>query len=333
MVRVSLPFRGVAVVLVFASAAAGQTPLPTADFSDTFFRPTQPTIFWQFPSEMSSFFDDDEASPLLETEMPPLAETLGETSLISFEAPATKDSPRLKPTPDAKAAAKPNAAPAATTEECPEVVEEEAFPCVPTMLPFACPPPQQAHCRKCARRQRRHHRGHQGGCGQGYGNAYGAWSCGFEGCSNFCAPPPPAPTCRRCQRKHGHRNNAGYAGCAGWGAFGGMGCEGFMGQACPSFYCNPYPQQSCRRCQRKHARHNRGGSGCGYDGCGYGAGAYDCFSPYMAPNGYGGGCGHHRRGLFHRHSCRQQQAPYSYQAPCYGYPTMMDAGFCSDCIE
>lgn len=320
MVRVSLPFRGVAVVLVFASAAAGQTPLSTTDFSDTFVSPLTPVLFWQSPSAMPSFHAPEMPS-FYETEMPPLLDMGGEASLASFDALAPKDSPpRLTPTPEAKPKEKPKEQAA---ECCPEVVEEEAFPCVPTCLPFACPPPSKHTCHRCARKQRRGHHNREG-CGdgyeQGYGNPYLGWPCGAECYPGFCAPPPPpAHTCRRCQRKHGHQNCGGGYGGYGYGAFGGcMGCDGFMGQACPAFYCPPYPpQKSCRRCQRKHGHQNCGGNP-GYGGYGYGG--YD----------YDSDCGH-RRGLFHRHSCKHTPPPYP--PPCFAYPMQpyMDMGFCSDC--
>ena len=370
MVRASLPIRGVAVVLLCASAAAGQVPLPTADFSTPFLSPAPPGMLWQFPSETPAFY---------ETEMPPLLDVAAETSLASFDAPAPasapKDSsPRLTPTPNPSAqstnqppaqsdpvivddGACPGAAAggACPGGACPGGLSDGAFPCAPTdgafpcapsdgacpcaptLLPFACPcppPPPPPCCRKCCRK-------HRHGCcgGPGYG-----WPCGMQCCPNFCAPPPPPPCCHKCCRKHrchqgcGGYPGYGYGGCGygfGGGFDGGLCCDGCMGMACPAFFCNPCPPPPppcCRKCCRKHGCHQSCG-GYGYDG-GYGFGGYDGGYGWggcgYGGYGYGGCCGHHH-GRRHCHSCKHMPPPYP--PPCFACPMMpcMDMGFCSDC--
>jgi hypothetical protein len=402
MIRVSLPIRGVAVVLLCASAAAAQAPVSTADFSDDYPSPFTPEAIWQkafgetFPSP------DDFATPPFssilpvrwryETEMPPSLDTGASVDLptfgnfVLFDSSASKDakdgkdakaSPRLTPMPSSGAPASPmpsSGAPASPPQgspsgggqgspsgggqcspfdggqcspfdggqcapfdggqcapfdggQCSSFGAGEAFPCVPTLLPFACsPPPCHKHCR-------RHKCCHGGGCCSGYG-----------GCANFCAPPCCG---HKCHRKHGHccQNNyggypgCGYAGCGGPGGMGGgMGCDGFMGSPCPTFFCQPC---SCRKCRK----HGCGHGGCGYGGYGYGGypGFDDGFGAFMDPCCYGG-CGK-CHGRFHRcHGCKN--APLCYPCPCFGFamqPCMdmdmgmgmgmmgMGMGSCSDC--
>ncbi len=352
MVRVSLPFRGAAVVLLCASAAAGQTALPATDFSDELLGAAPSMVIWQ-PSFGRTRLPTDDfyapyASPIqpvagwYETEMSPTLETGGDTdppvsdNLASFDAStpkedaSSKDADRLKPTPSsAGQGTSPQSSPL-VAESCDGLLDgqsgpfiaEEEFPCAPTFLPFACPPSSWHKCR------RKHRHCAHGGCGNAYFG--GPW-----GCPDFCAP---SSSCgRRCHRRHRHNNYGmcpayGFAGCAGpWG----MGCDGFMGAACPAFFCPPPgPACSCRRCQRKHACH----AGCGgYAGFDDGYGAFDDL------NCYGGGCGHHRCGLFHRCHARRYAPPPCPYYPCYGFamqPYMdmgmgmdmgMDMGFCPDC--
>lgn len=293
MVRVPLPFRGVAVLLLAASTVAGQTPEPPADL----------------PLESSSPHSTDFLRQYSAESHHPLLSLLVEGDLTALDAaasPSKGSTSRIAPTPQS-GSAKPS-----LTEVGPGAIEvdpgalEMDCPSAPTCLPFACPPPPPpCSCRKCQRMRKHGHGcnsgpGYGGDCGGGYGgNPYLGWPGGMGGCPG-CYGPAPYQGC--CSHKRRHKHGCGYdgpmySGCGypygggcgsgyggGYGGGYGMGYGGFMDGGCGG--CMPYiappppppsPPCWCHKCQRKH----RGHQGCGYQGCGY---------PGWG-SGYGGGWG------------------------------------------
>lgn len=264
MAHVPLPWRGVAVLLLAASTALGQTGEPPAEFSLDPSTPSSPDLLRQFSLESHN----------------PLLNLMVDGEFTSYDAAPSKADAKIKPAPQTKASEKEIEV---DSESCPGEIE---CPSAPVCLPFAyCPPPQQqqCHCRKCQRKQSRGHRGGCGGGGNGYGNPYLGWP-GCPICFYGCPLVPCEGGCGGC-RKHQRRGcghgcgNQGY-GCAYGGGYGGwqgwnsMCGDGFLNQGCCGF-CQPYvappPQQcQCRKCQRKRGCGNSGG-GCGYGG-GYGGG-------------------------------------------------------------
>jgi hypothetical protein len=329
MARVPLLFRGVAVLLLAASAVVGQTPEPPAELlSLDSVGPSSPDFLRQFSADPRH----------------PLLSLMADGELTAFETAAPQEASKLKPTPKASSAASKSAA---AEDDC--VLDggqlgdgglAAACPTVSDCLPFACSPPQPCCCRKCQRQRKRCH-GHCGG--NDYGNPYLNWPT----CPAWCFYGAPLEPCNqgccgrgRC-RKHCGRNQGYGWGCDG--CFGGWGEDGFL-DGC-GFGCMPPPSQKCcfhnrQRCHRQHCC----GSGWGMDYGGYLAGGFcgDCMPPpcncrkcqrkHRCSSGcgycygysgwgmdgcYGGGCGcgkhHGRRGLFHR-CCHQQ--PYPMMMPC-----------------
>ncbi len=295
MVRVLLPFRGVAVLLLAASTVVGQTPEPPAELPLDSPSPGSVDFLRQFSAERNH----------------PLLSLMVDGELTSFDAAlAQETSPRLKPAPQKQSASSATE----TTDACPVEVE---CPTMPVCLPFCPPPPPPpCHCRKCQRRQRHAHCGNNG---PGYGNPYLGWPCamgGYPGC--YGAQPYPSQQC--CGRRGHHRQGCGYnaSGYQGYGNFSGggwgggwntMGGGGFLDGGCCGA-CTPYiapppppPQCHCRKCQRKHGCGNQGwggsyggyggygsGYGGGYGGWGMGSGGFldggfggGCCAPYMPP--------------------------------------------------
>jgi len=284
MLRVPLPFRGVAVLLLAASTAIAQTPEPPAELPLDPLAPSSPEFLRQY--------SDSSRHPLLQF--------LVDGELTSLdETPKQKEkSPRLTPLPDAK-----NATPstACGSSACEDLAVEIDCPSAPCFLPYACPPPPppMCHCRKCQRQRKHAH-----GCGSGpsCGNPYLGWPGGYPGCYG----PSPCPYQGCCSHKGRHKHGCGYGygyggygyggGGSPWGGSGGygggcgmMGCDGFLdGGCCGS--CMPYmapppppppPPCFCRKCRKKYSC---GQQGCGYPG--YGSpwgGGYE--------GGYGGGYG------------------------------------------
>lgn len=293
MVRVPLPFRGVAVLLLVASTALGQTPEPPAEFSLDSIGPSSTDLLRQFSTEIHN----------------PLLTLMVDGELTSFDAAPPKEATKIKPTPQSKSAS------SATTESdsCPAEIECPTAPCA---LPFACypppPPQQQCHCRKC---QRKHSHGHRGGCGygqgQGYGGGYGNPYLNWPSCPAWCFYGAPLVPCEGgCGHRRHQKHGCGHGGCAnqgygspygygcwaGWNAMGGDGCldEGCCGGCMPFMAPPPQQQCHCHKCQRKHGHGNSGYGGYPYGG-GYGGGwgmgyggfmgegwCGDCM-PYMAP--------------------------------------------------
>lgn len=297
MVRVPLPFRGVAVLLLAASTVAGQTPEPPAEL------PLEPSI--PRSTDFLRQYSGDLHHPLLSL--------LVEGDLTSLDAgtlPPKETASRLAPKAQS-GGAKP-----ALTEVGPGAIEVGAGACeiecptTPTCLPFCPPPPPPpCHCRKCQRMHKHRHCGNYGpGYGCNYGGGYGGnpylnWPCGMGGCPG-CYGPAPYQGC--CSHKSRHKHGCGcgpmYPGCGypygggcgsgygggyggGYGSGCGMGYGGFMDGGCGD--CMPYiapppppppPPCWCHKCQRKH--------GCGHQGCGYPGYGYGGWG-----SGYGGGYG------------------------------------------
>jgi hypothetical protein len=305
MVRVPLPYRGVAVLLLAASTAVGQTPEPPVElFSLDSVSPSPPDFLRQFSADPRH----------------PLLSLMVDGELASLDAaPASQEAIKIKPQPKSS-----STAPAAESSDG-VIVDDGQLGGLGSglldgglgggvlggglgagglgdgllggglgggcglgtmcsmgtnMMPFACAQPP-CGCRKC---QRKCHK-HGGGCGHGggYGNPYMNWPT----CPAWCFYGAPLEPCGqgRCGRRCGHKHcggGAGYGNCGGYGygyggGYGGgwnMMGEGFMDGGC-GFGGGCMPPQSCgHKC---HRRHNRCGGGGGY-GCAYGG-------------GYGGGWG------------------------------------------
>ena len=339
MVRASLPAAGVAAVLLVASAAVGQTPLPFDEYPSPFILPVAAEVIWEQPAET-----------------PPPLELVEDGLVMSAEpAPPPKDSKRIKPTPQKDGATKQPPPTPCPDGGCDVVLEDFPTFCC---LPFAAPyPPQQQGCQG-----NKHHRRNRGGCqnnnysgyGNGWGNPYLAWPYGPSGCPGFCAPPQQQ-NCggRRCHRNKGGCNNGGcnngggygYGGYAGypgaWGGFGwgggypgawdgfgwdgGFGCGGFCG-----YYPPPTQQQGCG-CHRGQGKHHSRGQNC--PRCGYpNGGGYGNAWAFPVPGwsvDCNDGCdGKHGHGLFRRCHANKQQQP---QQP-YPYCGMMQPCFMDDCF-
>ena len=219
---------------------------------------------------------------------------MADGEFVTFDADAPKDSsPRLKPTPDAKAKKPSTESSPPLTEVFPDEVE---CPEVPCFLPYTCPPPPPppCYCRKCQR-----HRKHAQGCnsGPGYGNPYLGWPGGYPGCYGPPSCPYQGCSCRKCRHKQG----CGYGGCGypgygnpyggGYGGgYGAMGYGGFMdGDCCGGMpYMAPPPPPPpppcfCRKCRRKYGCDHHGGGSPGYGYPGYGYGGF-------MEGGFAGGC-------------------------------------------
>jgi hypothetical protein len=303
MVRVPLPFRGVAVLLLAASTVVGQTPEPPAELLPLdSVAPTTPNFLREFSADPRH----------------PLLALMVDGELSSLEPAQAQDSSKIKP--QAKSS---SAAPKTDTSEgvivddgqfggqlggqlgggqlgggqlsggllgdgqcdggllgggfgggmCGGCGQETMGPMAPNMLPFACAPPPCC-CRKC---QRRCGHKHCGGCGSGggCGNAYLNWpSC--PPCF-YCSPCNAGCHKHRCGRRHcGGCGNYGYGG--GWD----MGCDGW-GMDCGCWM----PAPSCgHKCHRRH-KHCGGYPCCG----GYGGGGWDMGCGGGWDMGYGGGWG------------------------------------------
>lgn len=365
MVRVPLPFRGVAVLLLAASTVIGQTPEPPAELPLDPGSSSSAEFLRQFSSENNH----------------PLLSLMVDGQLTSFDSASAPESSRIKPTPKT-----PPKTPAAEADEaCP--VEDEC-PEVATFLPYACPPPPphkhrlfhrhhdnedgaygsecgnpylgwpcdmgncynpspysyQAKCcaghkwfhkHGCAANNAPAYTGCHFPCGSGYGGGFIDGDC-WGGCAPYLAPPPPPPChCRKCQRKHAHGQQGGYPGYGSpYGDYGSMGNDGFMDggfcDGCSAFAPPLPPQCHCRKCQRKR--------GYGYEGCGYpswpaypvpGANVVDdCYNGYSNANGCGCGKHHYLFGRCHHH----KQQPYPYCAYPQMMPCMDVESFCADCI-
>jgi hypothetical protein len=368
MVRVSLLFRGVAVLLLAASAAAAQTPEPPAEFlSLDSFGPSSPDLLRQFSADARH----------------PLLALMVDGELTSFDVSAgqdssKQDSSKIKPTPQKSSTAPKTDVPDGAIvldgdgtlggDGCGGLLEgcglATACPMVPNLLPLACPPPPPpCCCRKC---QRKFGHRHCGGCGCGYGAGYGNPYLGWPCCPAWCfygAPLVPGNQgcCGRgrCWRKHSCGCGYGYPYCDGYGGWD-MGYDGFADGGFCGCYMPP-PPCSCRKCQR----HNRHCCGYGYGysyggwmdggfcgcymppppppcccrrcqrkhGCSYGYGYPgwdDCYGGMYPYYGCGYGCGRHHGGLFQRRRCCQPP-PYPY-CPAPMMMPCMDAGpFCADC--
>jgi hypothetical protein len=320
MLRVPLPFRGVAVLLLAATTVAGQTPEPPAELTLDPIDSNSPDFLRQYSADARH----------------PLLQFMVDGELTAFDATPPQESSRLTPTPDSKSKTPATESSPHLTEVVPDEIDGPADstclpfdgPAAPTCLPFACPPPPPCSCRKC---QRRLKHAHCGNYGPGCGNPYLGWP---GGCPGDCGPSANSyPGCgsRGCRHKHGCGSpwGGGYGGsCGGYGGgCGMMGCDGFMdGGFCGS--CMPYmapppppppPPCFCRKCQRKHG-------GCGAYGSPWGGG-YGC-----GCDGYGGmGCGGFMDGCFGGcnappppppcHRClRKHGCSYGYGYAGCGYP-------------
>ena len=328
MLRVPLPFRGVAVLLLTASTVVGQTPEPPAELPLESSAPGSPDFLRQYSSDLRH----------------PLLQFMADGEFVSLDAESPR-SPRLTPKPETKSTTP-------STESSPPLSEVFAddidCPEAPSFLPFACPPPPPlCNCRKC-QRMRKH--SHCGNYNPGYGNPYLGWPGGCPGCYGPSAYPYPGCGSHGCRHKHGCGYGypgygspwgGGYGGGYGspWGGYGGgygtMGYNGFMDGACGGG-CMPYlappppppPPCFCHKCQRKY--------GCGHHGGGYpGYG-----SPWGGGyGGYGGGYGGMGYGGFMDgccggwgppqppppppcHKClRKHGYSYGYGYPGCGYPS------------
>jgi len=327
MVRVPLPFRGVAVLLLAATTVVGQTPEPPAELlSLDPLGPSTPDFLRQFSADSRH----------------PLLTLMVDGELTSLEASAPQESSKLKPTPQASSAASKKAA----DDDC--VVEDglldgcqlgTACPSVPNYLPFACSPPP-CNCRKC-QRERKHAHAHGGnygcgagygyGCGQGYGYGQGYGNSYLNGptCPAWCfygAPLEPANRgcCgRHCGRQHGRGcPDYGFPYGGGYGGGWNMTCgDGFMEGGCGFGGYMPPPQQGCgcRRCQRHHQQQGCGNQGYGYPyGGGYGGGWGMGYGGYTG-GGFCGGCMPYMPPPQQGCGCRKCQRHHQQQGYSYGY--------------
>lgn len=278
MARVPLPFRGVAVLLLAASAVAGQTPEP----------PTELLSLDAFSSSSPDFLRQYSADP-----RHPLLALMVDGELTSFEADQAKDSakPKLVPQPAPSASPKTKSSGGIIVDGCPgdECPCDMACPMAPNMLPYACSPPP-CSCRKCQRKCSHNRRGHS--CENPYLN--------WPSCPGLCfygAPLEPCQGChsRRCSHK---RCRSCAADCGSWDGDSFCGCW--------------MPSQSCGH--KSHSRHNRcsRSSGCGYPCCADGWGMEDCFCDCWTPPP---SCGHksHRR-----HKCSNCYGCAGYACPGWG---------------
>jgi hypothetical protein len=349
MVRVPLPFRGVAVLLLAASTVVGQTPEPPAELLslDAMGPNTPPDFLREFSADTRH----------------PLLSLMVDGELASLDAAPAQDSAKLKPTPKSSATPAKTAPSAgasvqsAPVDGCPDgglldggqggcllgdCSGENLCPTMPNLLPFACAPPP-CSCHKCRRKCGHSNCGNNGygwdcgnpylnfsscggcgcrhcrhkhgcgsqGCGYSYGGGYGDGSWG-DGCACggcFVHCEPLRCCCHR-----GHKHNKGCCGCGGYGGGGwGMGYGGWDGGFCGG--CMPPPAPCChRKCHHKHGCY----SGCGYSGYGYpGWGGCGMASVYAACNvPCCEPCKHH---CFRRHHrCHGCQQPYPMMTPCMG---------------
>jgi hypothetical protein len=306
MVRVPLPFRGVAVLLLAASTVVGQTPEPPAEFL-SLDSPAPNT-----PPDFLREFSADTRHPLLSL--------MVDGEVASLDAAPAQDSAKLKPTPKSSAAPAKTAPADGTTVDGATVdgceggclfdgcgPAQNLCPMMPNLLPFACAPPPC--CYKC-----KHKCGHKkcGGCGYDCGNPYLNW----PGCGGCCGHRCGHKHCCGCQPYGG-----GYGG--GWNMWGG---DGFMdgSYGCGGCFVHCLPLQCC--CQKCHKHCRKSCCGCaGYGGYPYGGGWG------MGYGGWDGGCGGCCmppppccRKCHHKHGCS-----YGCGYPGYGYPGWGGCGMAS----
>ncbi|HEY7330634.1 MAG TPA: hypothetical protein VH592_23545, partial [Gemmataceae bacterium] len=228
MVRVPLPFRGVAVLLLAATTVVGQTPEPPTEFlSLDGIAPTTPPNFLRE-------FSADTRHPLLSLMVD------GEVAMVDAAPAQDSAKPKLTPktpaTPDKKEPAA--SAPAdgcqggGLLDGCQDgallggcrdggllggCAGESLCPTMPNVLPYACAPPLCC-CTKC-----KHRCGHKNCGGCGCGNPYLSW----PGCCDGCG-------CRHCRHKHScgcatYGGTCGGCGGDGWNTWGG---DGYWGGDC-----------------------------------------------------------------------------------------------------
>lgn len=321
MLRVPLPIRGVAVLLLAAATVVGQTPEPPAELLSL-------DSFDQGPPDFLRQFSADARHPLLAL--------MADGELASLDASATQDSSKLKPTPQSSAKAPKTGSSGGATVDGAEVDGGALDGCQEgclfgggsfasgcsmgqSFMPFACaPPPPQCCCRRC---QRKCGHRHGGGCGYGAGAGYG-WGgnpyLNGPSCGSLCFYGAPlVPGNQGCgHRRCGHRHCGGCAnyGSSYGGGYGGgwnmMGGEGFFGEGggfCGAWTpCMPPPTCGCRKCQRHH--HNRCGGGGGGYGYGYGGGWGMGYGGYME----GGFCGCYMPQPCNCHRCRRHGCSSGY---------------------
>lgn len=333
MVRVPLLFRGVAILLLIASTAVGQTPEPPTDLLSLDPLDSSPPDFLRQ-------FSTDSRHPLLTL--------MVDGELASFEASSAQDSSKLKPTPKASSSASKSAA---ADDDC--VLDGGVLdggqlgsgcPTVSNCLPFACFPLQApaCNCRKCQRQRKHGHSncgGHGCGAGYGYGGGWNNSYLNWPTCPAWCfygAPLVPAQQgCgRHCGRRHHCGNqNCGYSyGCGYGGGWNTMGGDGFMNSGCGCFMPPPPQQCGCRKCQRHHRQHGCGNQGYG---CGYGGGWGMGYGGYM-DGGFCGSCMPYlpppqqncQRRCHRKHGCSSNYGYWGYGCPGWGGHPGWDGGSC-----
>ncbi len=326
MVRIPLPFRGVAVLLLAASTVVGQTPEPPAELLPLdSVTPNPPNFLREFSADPRH----------------PLLALMVDGELTSLEpAQAQDSSKKIKPEPKSSSAApKTDKSEGVIVDDgqlgggllggqcdgallgdgqceggllgggcgeglCGGCGLEGMCPTVPNMLPFACSPPPPG-CRKCHRKCGHKH---GGGCG----NAYLNWPCS-----------PPCFYCSPCNegcRKHrcGHRHCGG-CGNYGYGDGWGMDCGCWA------------PSPSCGHKCHRHHKHCGGcaayGKPCGGYGGGWGmgyAGGWDmgCCGGWGTglDGGWGMDCGCWMPPPSCGHKCHRRHGCSHSCYSGYGYP-------------
>jgi hypothetical protein len=337
MIRVRLPFLGVAALLA-APAAFAQAPLPVV-----------------FPAGLHVIVVPPEFMPDEPAALPALSLVSAPDSLLLSADPDKPDKPakpadasssRIAPTPQ-QTIEPPCTSCAADFEEFP------SFCCLPFAAPPPPPPPSGHKCRFW-------HKSCNNGYGQGYGNPYAGGQGGYGG---YCGWPPPQPSsCRRCQHKHhaapygppypgyGYGSPCMSCGPMPWAP---TGYNGFNNDGCCGFgYCPPpYAQPQQKHCHGLFGKHrcakNAPCPRCGYPSYTPPSPAWeypvagwstpnDGLNAFIDPNCLP--CNKHCHGLFHRfRSCKHHQQPPP--PPCYNpywqaqwQPCCMDGGW-GDIIE